>query len=147
MNYLRWLFLTTFYLICISVAELKFSFFSYMAYNDLSYISYVIWFIFAVGLVWSFICSLEKEPNMSKFDKFSLLATTLGLLGTFVGMAQGLASEDFMTLDINDKQSILSVLGGTTKNMGTALNTTIVGLLTYVMLHFYTLFFNCKKEK
>lgn len=136
-NFLRWLTLTIIYIIAIGVAEINFGFFSSMASMDSTYICYVIWVLFGFGVVWTFTQSLKDRPHLKRVGFLAEISTTLGLLGSFIGLGQAFVQLDIASLDFGDKSQIMEMMAVVTGGLGISLTTTITGIISSLLLSIY----------
>jgi len=77
------------------------------------------------------------EADYRKEEYVSSIAITLGMIGTIIGFMIML-SGSLGNIEINDVQSVKRLLSGLTQGLFTALNTTLLGLIT--SLHLRTQF-------
>ena len=102
--------------------------------NDLTYITFLITVIAVLttlSLGYKF-----KVPDANSVDVewfVSDVVLTLGMLGTIIGfmiMLQG----TFSSIEFNDAHSIRTALSSMSKGLFTALNTTLLGLVSSIIL-------------
>ena len=145
MNFLKWLTITTAYLVVVILAEAGYSYFSGLIAADQTGISLAIVAVF-LGGVGSCLWYALKDPK-PKFQKIAVMSevcTMLGLLGSVVGFAitfSGLLSSGGSSEEL--AQSIITSVSG---GLPTALNTTIMGIYAALGLTAYPFFISrsCK---
>lgn len=110
--------------------------------NDKTFITYLITTLLIMSTVsvgvkyWrSTITGLEADYRKEEY--VSSIAITLGMIGTIIGFMIML-SGSLGNIEINDVQSVKRLLSGLTQGLFTALNTTLLGLIT--SLHLRTQF-------
>ena len=102
--------------------------------NDLTYITFVITVIAVLttlSLGYKFKASDAVNVNVEWF--VSDVVLTLGMLGTIIGfmiMLQG----TFSSIEFNDTNSIRLALSSMSQGLFTALNTTLIGLVSSIIL-------------
>ena len=102
--------------------------------NDLTYITFLITVI--AGLTTLSLGYKFKVPETDSVDVewfVSDVVLTLGMLGTIIGfmiMLQG----TFSSIEFNDAHSIRIALSSMSKGLFTALNTTLLGLVSSIIL-------------
>ena len=102
--------------------------------NDLTYITFVITVIAVLttlSLGYKFKASDAVNVNVEWF--VSDVVLTLGMLGTIIGfmiMLQG----TFSSIEFNDAHSIRLALSSMSQGLFTALNTTLIGLVSSIIL-------------
>ena len=102
--------------------------------NDLTYITFVITVIAVLttlSLGYKFKASDAVNVNVEWF--VSDVVLTLGMLGTVIGfmiMLQG----TFSSIEFNDAHSIRLALSSMSQGLFTALNTTLIGLVSSIIL-------------
>ena len=102
--------------------------------NDLTYITFLITAIAALttlSLGYKFKASDAVNVNVEWF--VSDVVLTLGMLGTVIGfmiMLQG----TFSSIEFNDAHSIRLALSSMSQGLFTALNTTLIGLVSSIIL-------------
>lgn len=110
--------------------------------SDVTYISWLILIVFAIGSLnigWRVVDARRKERAWeSKFPLTNYLigtCTSLGLLGTIIGLIIMITGA-FSSLDIADHASVKQSLLAMSSGIGTALVTTLVGLVCAILLKF-----------
>ena len=110
--------------------------------NDKTFITYLITTLLIMSTIsvgvkyWrSTITGLEADYRKEEY--VSSIAITLGMIGTIIGFMIML-SGSLGNIEINDVQSVKRLLSGLTQGLFTALNTTLLGLIT--SLHLRTQF-------
>lgn len=136
-NFLRWLTLTSMFLVAIGVAEMNYAFFSGMASIDTTYICYVIWSLFGFGVVWTCFQSLNDKPHLERVIFLAEISTTLGLLGSFIGLGMSFLNLNISEVDFGDKSQILNMMEVVTNGLGISLTTTITGIIASILLSLY----------
>ena len=102
--------------------------------NDLTYITFLITVLAVLttlSLGYKFKASDAVNVNVEWF--VSDVVLTLGMLGTIIGfmiMLQG----TFSSIEFNDAHSIRTALSSMSKGLFTALNTTLLGLVSSIIL-------------
>ena len=102
--------------------------------NDLTYITFLITVIAALttlSLGYKFKVPAAVSVNVEWF--VSDVVLTLGMLGTIIGfmiMLQG----TFSSIEFNDTNSIRLALSSMSQGLFTALNTTLIGLVSSIVL-------------
>ena len=86
---LKWLIITLVYVIFYGVLEAKFQFFTNMAKADIFCICYALW-----GLLGLICLEAIVFKSKEKLGTLSFVASLLGLLGTFLGLANAFNSID-----------------------------------------------------
>lgn len=132
---LKWLLITVVYVIFYGVLEVKFKFFSDMAKADVFCICYALWGLLGLVCLESLVFK-SKE----KLGTLSFVASLLGLLGTFLGLANAFNTVDIESLDPSNIEGVRDTMASLFSFMYVAMYTTITGIfvslpaLTY--LHF-----------
>jgi len=99
--------------------------------GDITKITCLISAIFIFGSIKTGI-SIWKQKEDKWLEKFASICTSLGLLGTVIGFSIMLNINGL--LDIENQEQIKEVLSQMTDGMGSALYTTIVGLVSSILL-------------
>lgn len=120
MKVLPWILLTALYVVCAIVAE-RYGAISYLTENDSSYICYVLLAIFGAGSAFAVVGQIQRVQYLSE------VAPLLGLAGTVYGLIQ-LFSGGFEDV---------SRIG---QGLGTAMNTTLMGVIVSIGLSVYVQF-------
>ena len=138
-RFLKWQIITLVYICIIFMVEFNYSFFSGMAAVDATYICYVHWGVFLLGCSWAGCKSLpsSSEPKYERVNLLCEYSTTLGLLGSVMGIAIMFQGLDLMGVDLTDKSKILDMMGSITIGLGSALTTTITGIIVSLALSLY----------
>tara|TARA_R100001377_G_scaffold78989_1_gene56956 strand:+ start:128 stop:577 length:450 start_codon:yes stop_codon:yes gene_type:complete len=132
---LKWLIITLVYVIFYGVLEAKFQFFTNMARADIFCICYALW-----GLLGLICLEAIVFKSKEKLGTLSFVASLLGLLGTFLGLANAFNSIDIDSLDPSNIEGVRDTMANLFGFMYVAMYTTITGIfvsipaLTY--LHF-----------
>ena len=114
--------------------------------NDLTYITFLITVI--AGLTTLSLGYKFKVPETDSVDVewfVSDVVLTLGMLGTIIGfmiMLQG----TFSSIEFNDAHSIRTALSSMSKGLFTALNTTLIGLVSSIILKVQLIVYENVKE-
>jgi len=106
----------------------------FLSENDVTGLSWVIVAILASGSAYYGV-RLYKGENLGQgvMDYLSELCTSLGLLGTVIGLIV-MISGAFGDLNVEDPESLKSSLVAMSSGIGTALTTTLVGLTSSLLL-------------
>ena len=119
MLFLKWLLLTCLYAVSIYVAESQFGALTYLVQNDVSYICYALFGVLGLGSLFALF------GHVRRVDYLSETSTVLGLMGSIVGM---------MFLFSGGFDDTARIGAG----LGTAMGTTLVGIVVAVMLSLYS---------
>ena len=116
----------------------------FLSENDSTGLSWVIVAILASGSAYYGV-RLYRGENLGQgvMDYLSELCTSLGLLGTVIGLIV-MISGAFGNLNIEDPESLKSSLVAMSSGIGTALTTTLVGLTSSILLGLQKRFFEIK---
>lgn len=145
MNFLKWLTITTAYLVVVILAEYNYSYFGKLIEADQTGISLAIIGVF-LGGVGSCLWYAWKDPK-PKFEKVAVLCeacTMLGLLGSVVGFA--ITFSGLLTSGGSNEELAQSIIASVSGGLPTALNTTIMGIYAALGLTAYPFFISrsCK---
>ena len=118
----------------------QFGFIDYLIATDITYLTFVIFGIFQLANAFLLYRSWQLK-NGARFatDRYGPLwftsdaLTTLGMIGTLIGFIFVL-SQAFGSIDVADTEQLKMVLANLATGMGTALTTTLVGLVSSVIL-------------
>lgn len=139
MNFLKWLTITTAYLVVVILAEYNYSYFGKLIEADQTGISLAIIGVF-LGGVGSCLWYSWKDPE-PKFEKVMVLCeacTMLGLLGSVVGFA--ITFSGLLTSGESNEELAQSIIASVSGGLPTALNTTIMGIYAALGLTAYPFF-------
>ena len=121
-------------------AAYHFGFITYLMNTDITYLTFVIFGIFQLANAYLLYVSYQvKKGRYFVPDRYGPLwftsdaLNTLGMIGTLVGFTFVL-SQAFGTIDTADTEQLKMVLANLAVGMGTALTTTLVGLVTSLIL-------------
>jgi hypothetical protein len=131
-KFLQWWLAFVIQLLAISGA-LYFGGLSFLLNNDVTYLSFV---LIAVWLVTSFVIGYKtyQEKDTSETTWFiSDSCMTVGMIGTVVGFIYML-SGNFADINPEDINQMREIIGDMATGMGTALLTTLVGLVASLFL-------------
>lgn len=138
--FLKWWLL--FVLICVfCVFGYCLNFFNIIYKNDTSYLCNLIYLLFLYASFW---CGyqtwkLDKKENINKSNLeigwfVSELCLTVGMIGTVVGFIMMFSDDNLLKINVENQQSIMSLIGSVATGMSTALYTTLVGLVCSSLL-------------
>ncbi len=136
--FLKWWLLITLTVMGIATS-IYFNFHMFLFNNDLTKLSLVILSLFIISTIvigykiWYGKIKKVKEYSFEKEWFVSELLISLGMIGTVIGFIFMLYSV-FVDLNIEDAQAVQESLGGMAQGMGTALLTTLVGLIGSVLI-------------
>ncbi len=139
MNFLKWLTITTAYLVVVILAEYNYSYFGKLIEADQTGISLAIIGVFLGGVgscLW-YSCK-EAEPRFEKVMVLSEVCTMLGLLGSVVGFA--ITFSGLLTSGESNEELAQSIIASVSGGLPTALNTTIMGIYAALGLTAYPFF-------
>jgi len=110
---------------------------SFILHGDRTYLSWLILTIFfgaSLHLGYkAYVRGTEADFNVTTY--FIETCTSLGLLGTIIGLIMMIVGA-FHSLDISNQASIKTALVAMSSGIGTALITTLVGLISALFLRF-----------
>lgn len=119
--------------------------FAWMIQVDITFISVLVLMLYS----WSILSLLHdvksKKPFKEKFDVQYFIANhlpALGLLGTVIGLMFAVNAMSSMNINVSDQSTIIKLMQQMFTALGTALVTTIVGLITSLMLKAQILIIN-----
>ena len=105
--------------------------------SDITYLSFVILSLFGLSsLMVGYKGFMSNKGHPVAYEKewfLSEVVVTLGMIGTVIGFIFMLSTL-FINLDIEDLSTLQASLGTMAQGMGTALWTTLVGLICSVLL-------------
>ena len=136
--FLKWWLMVTLTVVGIATS-IYFNFDTFLFENDLTKISLVIISLFAVCTsvigykIWNSKIKKIKDYNYETEWFVSEVLISLGMIGTVIGFIFMLYSV-FGNLNIQDTMAVQQSLGSMAKGMGTALLTTLVGLISSVLV-------------
>lgn len=136
--FLKWWLMVTLIVVGISTS-IYFNFDTFLYENDLTKISLVIVSLFAICTsvigykIWNSAIKKIKDYNYETEWFMSEILISLGMIGTVIGFIFMLHSV-FGNLNISDTVAVQQSLGSMAKGMGTALLTTLVGLISSVLI-------------
>jgi len=109
----------------------------FIVYSDQSYLSWItiaIWYAASFHLGYK-ISHKRENADFALTTYFTELCTSLGLLGTIVGLVMMVVGA-FDRIDVSNQESLRVALSTMSLGMGTALVTTLVGLVCALTLQF-----------
>ena len=136
--FLKWWLMVTLMVVGISTS-IYFNFDTFLYENDLTKISLVIVSLFAICTsvigykIWNGVIQRKKIYDYETEWFVSEVLISLGMIGTVIGFIFMLHSV-FGNLNISDTVAVQQSLGSMAKGMGTALLTTLVGLISSVLI-------------
>lgn len=136
--FLKWWLMVTLMVVGISTS-IYFNFDTFLYENDLTKISLVIVSLFVICTsvigykIWNSAIQRKKIYDYQTEWFVSEVLISLGMIGTVIGFIFMLYSV-FGNLNIQDTAAIQQSLGSMAKGMGTALLTTLVGLISSVLI-------------
>lgn len=142
--FLQWLLITTIIAVLIGVAQYFSGAFTLMASYDISYICYGIWGLFAISVLYIGSFSFRKQTFFSKARTLAEMMTSLGLLGSVIGLSYSMMQINWSGLADADKQEIVNSMGSLSAGIGTSLTTTITGIIASLLITVYILFLRKK---
>lgn len=120
--------------ICIILTTvLKAGFAAFILSADITFISWIILGVLAIGSVYIGRLAKSGEINSSLNRYFMDTCTSLGLLGTVIGLIIMVVGA-FTNIDVNSQESIRASLLAMSSGIGSALVTTLVGLVSAMLL-------------
>ena len=132
-GFLKWLFLSTVYIVLSTVSEMKFGAISYLVNNDVSYICYALVILFWIGLLRAGYQAVTGATTFRLLEYMCELSTYLGLLGTIYGLI----------VVFKDGLTDASAIG---QGISTAMTTTMAGVIVMIMLSVYPHLLGSNKE-
>jgi len=107
---------------------------SFLSENDSTGISWVILSILLGGTVfYGYRLAINENLGQGVMDYLAELCTSLGLLGTVIGLIMMIGGA-FEGLDVSNQESVKGALIAMSTGIGTALTTTLVGLSSSLLL-------------
>ncbi len=104
--------------------------------NDITNISWVIVFILVVGSLYlGYRVNSGERLNQGVTDYLAEMCTAFGLLGTIIGLIV-MISGAFGSLNISDPESVKVSLLAMSSGIGSALTTTLTGIIASILLTF-----------
>ena len=140
MNQLRWLAITTTYIVLLIVAQYSSNYFSDLFAGDSTFTSTVIACLFVLGVILSYFYSKEDKPNFAKVFRLANICTMLGLLGSIIGFAHTFSGFNLAEIDAGNQEQIKNMMGSVATGIPIALNTTILGIYSSLALIAYPFF-------
>lgn len=108
--------------------------FSFLLENDVTYLSFVIMSVFFVFTgYYGYRLYRGQGLGQGVMEYGENLCTSIGLLGTVIGLIM-MVKGAFAGIDVNDQESIKSALVAMSSGIGSALVTTLVGLISAVLI-------------
>lgn len=108
--------------------------FSFLLENDVTYLSFVIMSIFfAFTGYYGYRLYRGHGLGQGVMEYGENLCTSIGLLGTVIGLIM-MVKGAFSGIDVSDQESIKSALIAMSSGIGSALVTTLVGLISAVLI-------------
>lgn len=143
MSFWKWWSCTVLLVVALGFFEYFTNSLTYLYFNDRSYISLMIIFVFVITTINIGYRSYELQfkkvipnENQMMFPWFAADAvTSMGMIGTIVGFLIVLTSA-FADVDPTDVSAMKQVVEQLTTGMGIALLTTLTGLITSVIMKF-----------
>jgi hypothetical protein len=111
----------------------NFSAISFIIENDITYLSFLIISLLAVGTVMIGYITYKKENNFEYTWFVAESAMTIGMIGTVIGFMLMLGSS-FANIDPGNIDSMRKVIADMAVGMSTALLTTLTGLVVSLAL-------------
>lgn len=145
MNFLKWLTITTVYVVIFIGVEYNYAYFYNLFEGDKTIISQVISAVFLLGVGVCFFYSLEKNPKFKKVATMAETCTMLGLLGSVIGFAITLSGA-FVGADLEGPDLVKNIFTAISAGIPTALNTTILGIYAALALTAYPFFIRRRGE-
>lgn len=140
MNQLRWLAITTTYIVLLVVAQYSSNYFSDLFAGDTTFTSTVIVCIFLLGVILSYFYSRQDRPSFVKVFRLANICTMLGLLGSIIGFAHTFSGFNLSDIDVSNQEEIKSMMASVATGIPIALNTTILGIYSSLALIAYPFF-------
>jgi len=108
--------------------------FSFLLENDVTYLSFVIMSVFFIFTgYYGYRLYRGQGLGQGVMEYGENLSTSIGLLGTVIGLIM-MVKGAFAGIDVNDQESIKSALVAMSSGIGSALVTTLVGLISAVLI-------------
>ena len=108
--------------------------FGFLLDNDVTYLSFVIMGVFfAFTGYYGYRLYRGQGLGQGVMEYGENLCTSIGLLGTVIGLIM-MVKGAFSGIDVNDQESIKSALVAMSSGIGSALVTTLVGLISAVLI-------------
>ena len=108
--------------------------FSFLLENDVTYLSFVIMSVFFIFTgYYGYRLYRGQGLGQGVMEYGENLCTSIGLLGTVIGLIM-MVKGAFAGIDVNDQESIKSALVAMSSGIGSALVTTLVGLISAVLI-------------
>lgn len=108
--------------------------FGFLLDNDVTYLSFVIMGVFFIFTgYYGYRLYRGQGLGQGVMEYGENLCTSIGLLGTVVGLIM-MVKGAFAGIDVNDQESIKSALVAMSSGIGSALVTTLVGLISAVLI-------------
>ena len=146
MNFLKWLTITTVYLVIFIGVEYNYAYFYNLFEGDSTIICEVIAAVFLTGMGLCLFYSLEENPKFKKIERLADICTMLGLLGSVIGFAITLAGAFSGGTDLEGSELAKNILTSIAAGIPTALNTTILGIYAALALIAYPFFIRRRGE-
>jgi len=140
MNELRWLAITTTYLVLFILAEYNYNYFYDLFMGDSTFTSSIITVIFLLGVVLSYFYSKQEKPKFEKVFRLANICTMLGLLGSIIGFAHTFSGFNLADLDVSNESQVKVMMASVATGIPIALNTTILGIYASLALIAYPFF-------
>ena len=108
--------------------------FGFLLENDVTYLSFVIMTVFFVFTgYYGYRLYRGQGLGQGVMEYGENLCTSIGLLGTVIGLIM-MVKGAFAGIDVNDQESIKTALVAMSSGIGSALVTTLVGLISAVLI-------------
>jgi hypothetical protein len=135
-----WLFIVLISVCCVFCYNL--GVFKQIFSKDTSYLCNLIYMLFLAGTVWcgwntwqaSNKRNFKINNNLEIGWFISELCLTIGMIGTVIGFILMFSGDHLLKINIENTQSMMSLIGAVASGMSTALYTTLVGLICSSLL-------------
>jgi len=131
-------------IVLFSAMEKFFKLFSILQQNDPTYLCWVILFVFIAGILTGFY-EVYNGLRMVKTLQMADMATSVGLLGTIVGIAVSFYGISQSGFDFSNPETVNIVAKAIFEGLGTAFTTTVAGLIAAITLNTYIFFCDTRK--
>lgn len=131
-RFMMWWLVVVIQAVLVGIA-VNFSAISFIIENDITYLSFLIISLLAVGTVMIGYITYKKENNFEYTWFVAESAMTIGMIGTVIGFMLMLGSS-FANIDPGNIDSMRKVIADMAVGMSTALLTTLTGLVVSLAL-------------